>query len=359
MDGDLRIGMNVHGLGTGQLMAGFDFPIGVPRAYGERAGITFFPDFLPLIGHEPWHRFAEVAERAHEVSIHRPFYPARPGGTLQSHLYDGLGLSRQQIRRRSDGNDAETIFWTLGGKQVGKAALAGWEYLSAVRPESVRLWPFQGPLTALLDGGPDTVVVTETYPREFYQHFRSGTSGSKTKQEDRLQWIPSLFRWADGLGVSWGTEVVGRVEAGFSADINGEDEFDAVVGLLGMISVVTGAIESGEPRDDSAVINVEGWILGRRATRWDPPLERWLPNEQGLPIKREVPIDPQVPPLPMITADHDEPPESGQSSKPEATGDLRAPLEATFAGLITIARTVGYSDDDLIDLFQRVLLKGT
>jgi hypothetical protein len=113
MNGDLRRGLHVPNSVSGDLVAGFDFPIGLPRAYAERAGIASFPDFLLQIGHGPWARFAEVAATSDEVSIHRPFYPARPGGTLQSHLYDGLGLSRQEIRRRCDGNDAETIFWTL------------------------------------------------------------------------------------------------------------------------------------------------------------------------------------------------------------------------------------------------------
>ena len=277
MSGDLRVGLNVAGLGNGQLLAGFDLPIGLPRAYAERVGITSFPEFLPLIGLGEWQRFAEVAGTAAEISLHRPFYPARPGGTLQSHLYDGLGLSRQQIRRPCDGNDAESTFWTLGGKQVGKAALAGWAYPSTVPVGSVRYWPFGGPLTSLLDGDANAIVVAETYPREFYQRFRSGSSGSKTKRADRLQWVPGLFGWADGLGVSWGVDVVRRVEAGFSDDINGEDEYDAVVGLLGMIGVVTGAIDSGEPRDDPSVTTVEGWMSGTSlprlgaSNRWRTP----------------------------------------------------------------------------------------
>jgi hypothetical protein len=229
------------------------------------------------------------------------------------------------------------MFWTLGGKQVGKAALAGWAYLSAASPESIRYWPFHGPLTALLDGDPNTVVVSETYPREFYQHFRSGPGGrgSKTKQEDRLQWISGLFRWADSLGVSWGVDLVGRVEAGFSDDINGEDEFDAVVGLLGMISVVRGAIESGEPTDDPAVTSVEGWILGRH------------------PGGRSV--------VPADTASSVERPKKGgaKNDSVEAAwqrmGGLsqerqRASIEATLARLISFARSVGYSDDELMAL---------
>ena len=327
MGGDLRFGLNVTG--AGQLLVGFDLPLGFPRAYAERAGIISFPDFLPSIGSGPWQRFAEVAVLADEVSLQRPFYPARPGGTLQSHLYDGLGLTREQIRRRCDGNDAATMFWTLGGNQVGKAALAGWSYLSAVPAESIRYWPFHGSLTTLLDGDPNTTVVAETYPRLFYEHFRSGFSGkgSKTKREDRLRWIPGLLRWADSLGVTWRSEIFRQVEAGFSDDITGEDQFDAVVGLLGMISVVTGAVKPGEPQDDPAVTSVEGWMLGRRPDR----------------SKR-------------VTADHNAINASWRklAALPQEE-EQRASIEATTARLITSARTAGYSDDEVMRLVERIL----
>jgi hypothetical protein len=232
---------------------------------------------------------------------------------------------------------------------------------SSVSPGSVRYWPFHGPLTALLDGDPDTVVVTETYPREFYQHFRSGSGGrgSKTKREDRLRWIPGLFHCADALGVTWGSDILLRVEAGFSDDINGEDEFDAVVGLLGMIGVVSGAIESGEPRDDPAVTSVEGWILGRRSTEWELPSNREVPTEHAFPTKRELPQQPEASSeaRQSATADHDAPKEDKSRRQPHTSEEFRAPIEATLARLITIARALDYSDDDLIELFQRELLK--
>jgi hypothetical protein len=265
MDGDLRLGLNVADTEGGQLLAGFDFPIGLPREYAARAGIGFFPDFLFTLGHHPWDRFSDVANDPSEIGLHRPYYPARPGGTRQSHLYEALGMTRQQLRRRCEGNDAETLFWTLGGKQVGKAALAGWHYLIPVA--SARYWPFHGPLADLLDEDHDGVIVTETYPREFYRHFRSRPDGqgSKRKRTDRLRWTANLLGWAAMLEVTWQPEIQRRVEAGFSDGINGEDEFDAVVGLLGMIAVATGAMRSGEPPDDPAVFSVEGWILGRTA----------------------------------------------------------------------------------------------
>jgi hypothetical protein len=327
VQGDLRTGLNVAGLGPGQLWAGFDLPIGLPRAYAEKVGVVFWPDFLALLGHEPWHQFADVAASAVEVSLHRPFYPARPGGAQRSDLYEALGLTRPQVRRRCDGNDAESMFWTLGGKQIGKAALAGWTYLSAVPADALRLWPFQGPLTKLLDGDPGVVVVSETYPREFYQYFRRSFNGrgSKRNVEDRLEWMPDLLRWSDALEVNWQGDVQERVEAGFSAESHGEDEFDAVVGLLGMISVIMGAVDSGEPEDDPAVTNIEGWILGRSS---DPAGS----------MSRQTTTEAAWSSLAVVSSE-----------------EQRASIEATLRRLIEFARDLGYRDDEVTALLERCL----
>jgi len=255
----------------GQAMVGFDFPIGLPRAYAEAAGIGSFPDFLDTIGSPPWHEFGVVARHRGEITLRRPFYPYAPGGAKREHLYLQLGLSAQQLRRRCEGKDAETMFWTLGGKQVGKGALAGWQVLAAARNRrpGIALWPFAGPLPRLLDGR-DRIVVTETYPREYYHHVRvPGTPAnrwSKRRQANRLTLLPGLLRWAESLGVAWHRDILCRAEEGFSAGANGEDEFDAVVGLLAMISVVTGTVPTGEPGDDPAISSIEGWILGRASS---------------------------------------------------------------------------------------------
>ena len=44
----------------------------------------------------------------------------------------------------------------------------------------------------------------------------------------------------------------------------GDDAFDAVVGLFGMLQVCLGQREPGEP-DDRAIREIEGWILGRES----------------------------------------------------------------------------------------------
>jgi hypothetical protein len=248
------------------LLVGFDFTIGLPRAYAAVAGIGSFPSFLSQIGSPPWTEFEQVAARADEISLRRPFYPYRPGGARRAHLRDALGLSEQQLRRQCDGTDAETLFWTLGSKQAGKASLHGWRMIRQARAggSDLALWPFDGSLPSLLGGG--GVVVAEAYPREFYRYIGAPPRArwSKRRRADRLLCVPALLAWAQRLGVSWEAAIGPRVAAGLAAGPHGEDEFDAVVGLLGTISVLLGAVPAGVPPDD-AVRTVEGWILGRAA----------------------------------------------------------------------------------------------
>jgi hypothetical protein len=184
-------------------------------------------------------------------------------------------------------------------------------------------------LAKLLDGEPGSVVVSETYPREFYQYFRRSFNGrgSKRKREDRLEWIPDLFRWADALGVHWDQQTRHRVESGFSDGTGGEDEFDAVVGLLGMISVAKGVVASGEPEDDPAVAAVEGWILGRNS---DPTGS----------LNRRAATDAAWSHLAVMSQEAQ-----------------RASIEATAQRLIEFARDVGYSNDDVMALVGDCLSK--
>lgn len=250
-----------------RLVVGFDFPIGLPSKYATAAGIGSFPEFLDALGSPRWREFDVVAERPSQIALRRPFYPSRPGGTSRENLYRGLGLSPTDLRRRCEGTDAETLFWTLGGKQVGKAALTGWRLLRQARQREpgIALWPFDGALPDLL-AGTGHVVVAETYPREYYRHLgvtAGGQRWSKRRRRDRLALVPGLLRWAESLPVTWDARVEQRVREGFSDGRTGEDEFDAVAGLLAIVGVVTGAIATGEPRDDAAVVSTEGWILGR------------------------------------------------------------------------------------------------
>jgi hypothetical protein len=63
---------------------------------------------------------------------------------------------------------------------------------------------------------------------------------------------------ADKHRVTLAPELEREIEAGFSA---GDDFFDAVVGLFGMIEVVFGKRPAGRSQA-TASKRVEGWILG-------------------------------------------------------------------------------------------------
>ena len=257
--------------GDGPAFVGFDFPIGLPLAYAERAGIDDFAAELANFGSGRFAGFYDVAREAHEVSPTRPFYPDRVGGRRRAHLLDGLGLRepadllRRCERRTADRNAACALFWTLGGNQVGKAAIAGWRDLLAPGLRSgadLAIWPFHGRLSDLL--ATRRVVVAETYPGEVYRHLGLGLRGGKRRQEVRRTKAARLIAWAEDAGMALAPALVREIEDGFGRDRAGEDRFDAVVGLLGMLEVVLGRRSSGEP-DDPVVRRIEGWILGQRS----------------------------------------------------------------------------------------------
>src|SRR5713101_6720295 len=144
----------------GCAVLGFDFPIGVPKTYAKRAQVDSFLDVLPDLGTGRWKRFYDLAIRPDEVSIERPFYPHRPGGTLQEHLVKGIGVgSIGDLLRRCDfgnvyRNKACALFWTLGGNQVGRAAISGWREVLVPGIQSLQgqlgVWPFHGDLRSLI-----------------------------------------------------------------------------------------------------------------------------------------------------------------------------------------------------------------
>jgi hypothetical protein len=261
---------------SGAALVGFDFPIGLPLAYARRACVRGFRSLLPVLGGA----FFEVAERPEEISLLRPFYPMRPGGASQRQLVDGLGLAspeellRTCERATPSRRAAAPLFWTLGPQQVGKAAIAGWEeiVIPALRGAlDVALWPFDGALPELL--APGRVVVAETYPAEYYARLavdlaastEEGPSGKRV-QASRAAQAPRLVAAAGELEVELAPELRAQIDDGFGKRPDGEDRFDATVGLLGVLGVVLGRHSAGEPAD-AEVRAIEGWILGREAAR--------------------------------------------------------------------------------------------
>jgi hypothetical protein len=243
----------------GPILIGLDFPIGLPRAYAERAGITSFRDALLAFGGPGWETFYEVARTPEEISIARPFYPHRPGGTRRQHLANGLGIPLDALWRDCERATptrpaACPLFWTLGANQAGKGAIAGWQELVAplVR-DGAALWPFDGDLADLL--ATHRITIAETYPAQYYAALGFGRGWSKRRQADRRDRAACITNGAAALGTAINLPVLNEVTDGFGLASSGEDRFDALVGLVGMLQ----ALRQPTGRRQDAV---EGSILG-------------------------------------------------------------------------------------------------
>ena len=122
-----------HAGETGCTFVGFDFPIGVPAFYANRAGISSFRTLLKRLGLRKWKDFYSVCDEPNHISVRRPFYPnGAYEGRRKADLFRGHGVSKLEplLRRCERGGKGRKpaccLFWTLGGNQVGKAAIVGW-----------------------------------------------------------------------------------------------------------------------------------------------------------------------------------------------------------------------------------------
>ena len=250
-------------------LAGFDFPIGLPATYGRSTGFGSFSEAIQQFGEGEWSRFYEVAEKPEDVSLQRPFYPRVPSSsTKQMHLLTGLRVNDVNVLRRQcekathDRRAACSLFWTLGGNQVGKAAISGWrEVVQPARRREALLWPFEGDLSSLVERG--KLVICETYPAEAYAHvgirFRAG--GSKQRQDGRREAASRLASRCEAHSIRLSEQMKTVIADGFGPNRNGEDLFDATAGLLGMIEVVDGRRRAAPATTDAP--EWEGWILGQ------------------------------------------------------------------------------------------------
>ncbi len=258
---------------NGCAFIGFDFPIGIPISYARLTGARDFKSFLKELGSGEWVDFYSVASAPSEISLHRPFYPSAPGKTSQAQLLTALGLDsfdelRRECERQQWGRRAACpLFWTLGANQVGKGAIVGWRYVLAPALgdlNAISLWPFDGRLQDLLT--PGRIVVAETYPAECYGWFFPEPLKGKGKVEIRRKAGVHMLNWAETACVELDPALVGAIKRGFP---EGDDAFDAVVGLFGMVEVAAGRRQPGEPSKHS-VRNLEGWILGQSLAQITP-----------------------------------------------------------------------------------------
>ena len=278
----------LNGAGAGAdavVLSGFDFPIGLPKSYADKARITRFRSALPRFGRGGWSDFYRPADTRSTISVTRPFYPTSRGGTRgtrRQHLVAGLGMQDfDELYRRCEEqpgrNRAAVLFWLVGGNQVGEAAITGWRDLLvpglANQDVSVSIWPFDGDLVKLLKR--PGVVVAETYPADVYRHLDlevRRNKRSKRRQSDRAEDAGTMNAWARTNQVQLTDRLRAEITHGFGESTDGEDRFDAVVGLLGMLDVVLGNSPSGAP--DDATTQIEGWILGQPVPAGSPDPDR-------------------------------------------------------------------------------------
>ena len=252
----------------GTVLLGFDFPIGLPEVYAAAAGIDAFPTWLADLGDGAWDRFRAPAAVPAEIASDRPYFPLRPGGASHAALAAAHGASSyRDLLRRCDRPTtlrpaACCMFWTLGAKQCGRAALAGWH--EVLRPGlrargPLAIWPFAGTLAALLGNG--GCIVAETYPAEFYVELGPRRRFSKRRQADRQNLAPGIRQAAARAGLVARPGLAQAIDDGFGPHPDGENAFDAVIGLIGMLLVLRGK-RPADPPDDPAVHRHEGWMLG-------------------------------------------------------------------------------------------------
>jgi hypothetical protein len=135
---------------------------------------------------------------------------------------------------------------------------------------AMEIWPFSGRLGELLR--PGRLVVVETYPAEFYHHldvvWSSGLpagEGGKGSQNARAANASTLLAWAKTREVDLHPVLQDAICEGFGPSSSGEDQFDATVGLFGMLNVLLGHRVIDEP-ESAEIRTIEGWIFGQQAT---------------------------------------------------------------------------------------------
>lgn len=249
----------------GTTLIGFDFPIGLPMAYAAKINTPNFLAFLETL--EPGAPFFQVCTHQNQISLSRPFYPNAPGETARHHLSDAFGIEFSNLlraceRRHANRPEAGVLFWTLGAKQPGKAAIVGWgEVLApALRNDAIKLWPFHGHLDSLLQSSP--IVAAETYPAQYYAAIFNALAGRKGERAVRAETAPRIFAWTNARSsyLKLSTDLHSEIEQGFT--VGSDDAFDAAIGLFGMIDAVQNWSEAFEPKD-LTIQNIEGWILGQ------------------------------------------------------------------------------------------------
>lgn len=242
------------------VLVGVDSPIGVPMAWAAAMGRSTFRDVLAAAGTGDMLEFFIPSD---EPRLEKPFYPRTAAGSEKVKLARALGvpgleaLLRTCDQATSDRARAECLFWLVGPKQVGRAAISLWQTLLQPNLHRLRLWPFEGDLWQV--ARPGKLGLCEIYPAESLTHVVPKESRGSKKLRDARARMCGAIQLRD-LPIAFSHSCVLGMANGFDS----EDAFDSFVGLLSMLLVVLGEREADSSSRAIADANreIEGWILG-------------------------------------------------------------------------------------------------
>jgi hypothetical protein len=243
-------------LADGALVA-FDCPIGVSRAYAALAGLDSFRAALGAFGAGRFGRFYEPAACADDIAVERPFYPwPVTRGSARAHLEKTLGDAAFAPRACDRLAGAGPIFWLVGPRQVGRSAACVWREVITPHLDRVALWPFDGPLGALVGAG--RPIVAEMYPA-FLQRTLGLRVAGKSNPEARAACGRELLRRLEGDARLDLGAVRDALRHGFGPARSGDDAFDATTACIALARL---ALDGAIPEPPASARGVEGWILG-------------------------------------------------------------------------------------------------
>jgi len=248
--------------GARSVLVGIDAVLGLPAAFARGAAIRDFPSGLAQLAGGGG--LEKEATSPADWSVHTPFFRVPPGrGGLSGFVHAAGGRSGvlRQIELRTG---AKPVFAVSGiPGTVGSGTRALWRELAPVLRDprrDLRLWPFDGPLHALLE--PGAAVLAETYPRASYAVALAPELPAKPRALAKTR--PAVRQKALAKLASAGWLRRHRVELrDLDAAQGSEDDFDALLVAAGLVRLLAErhALGSAEPVDPRA----EGGILGTGA----------------------------------------------------------------------------------------------
>ncbi len=148
----------------------------------------------------------------------------------------------------------------LGGCHVSKAVQRERSWRRALSHAPVDLIGSHGNLCAT-----SVVRILHPYPSVRFAVKRKNPLGSKRNRDDRKKFGAFPRQWADAQGVMLENCLTEQIQNGFP---QGDDAFDAVVGLFGMLQVCLGERGSGEPKEARRLFGGHGYLAQELRRSW-------------------------------------------------------------------------------------------